>query len=644
MKMSILKISIVLFLLPVMSKAGNINIYDAERVARNYYFEQTGVTQENIVFEKTISYMNNNKQIVYYIFDVEKDNGFVIVSAEDAYYPIIAYSNNSNFKMDGMPDHLIDLYEEYSNKITFIRNNKIIATGEISSEWAKYNIELTSFFPSKNVDAVLLTTGNWNQDGGFDDWVPTNDEGTPPVGCVATAMGIIMNYWKYPMRGTGSAAYYSTFSSQTLSVNFENSIYPWNLMDNNNSGNSYEACISYHCGVALHMSYSIDGSGSYVNWGANSAKNCFINYFKYNNSTISFQSKNNYSDTYWKQLLKTEIDNSRPMLYRGVSNDGGHAWVCDGYNNSDLFHYNFGWGGINNGYYDINNVNGFTSDNGAIIGIQPIGSNTYPNAPQNLSAGVDTDNTTDFTINLSWEAPQSKDVVNYKIFRIDYESNGYHHQIVEVADVPGNITNYLDDNLEPGEKNYIVQAIYATDESEVVDAYIQEGFNIRFNFFDTDGNPVQSVASTLSNGTYNVQKPGTFYTYATFNFVPWGDNYSITVEKPGFTTTTDNISFVNEDRIYDVILGEGLVEIENPEFSGKFNIYPNPADETLYVTIDGDVNEYKFMIYDISGKLLKTQIINSNTNKIDINRFNKGLYFLKITSEKESYTKTFIKK
>ena len=64
------------------------------------------------------------------------------------------------------------------------------------------------------------------------------------------------------------------------------------------------------------------------------------------------------------------MNNNRPIIYVGYSNDGGHAWNIDGYED-DYFHNNWGWGGSQNGYYLLSSLYGFVYDQGALINMIP---------------------------------------------------------------------------------------------------------------------------------------------------------------------------------------------------------------------------------------------------------------------------------
>ena len=83
-----------------------------------------------------------------------------------------------------------------------------------------------------------------------------------------------------------------------------------------------------------------------------------------------------YNATDCKNLLKSELDARHPVYYSGSGTDGGHAWVCDGYRNSDSkFHMNWGWSGVSNGYFTIGALTTpagtFNSSNSIVCGIKP---------------------------------------------------------------------------------------------------------------------------------------------------------------------------------------------------------------------------------------------------------------------------------
>jgi hypothetical protein len=81
-------------------------------------------------------------------------------------------------------------------------------------------------------------------------------------------------------------------------------------------------------------------------------------------------------DVKWREMICNEIDNRRPIEYAGASPEGGHAFILDGYNSSNQYHFNWGWGGSYNGWFAMSALNptasaSYNSSKLAIIGIQP---------------------------------------------------------------------------------------------------------------------------------------------------------------------------------------------------------------------------------------------------------------------------------
>lgn len=213
-------------------------------------------------------------------------------------------------------------------------------------------------------------------------------------------MAQIMKYWNYPTQGNGTQTYtHETYGQQT--ANFGSTTYDWNNMLNTYSNSATQAqknavaTLMYHCGVAVMMDYGVSstgGSGAVTVGSSNgTAEYALKTYFLYKN-TLNGCRRSDYTDQTWKNMLTTDLDASRPVIYTGRGEGGGHCFICDGYNNSDQFHFNWGWGGYCDGFYAINSLEpgtgGIGSGNGtynesqsAIFGIEPnAGLFAIPNA------------------------------------------------------------------------------------------------------------------------------------------------------------------------------------------------------------------------------------------------------------------------
>ena len=69
-------------------------------------------------------------------------------------------------------------------------------------------------------------------------------------------------------------------------------------------------------------------------------------------------------------MLKENLDKCGPMPYGGASQEGGHAFVVDGYTSKNYFHFNFGWSGHNNGFYRTPDIEYYDSQD-AIFNLMP---------------------------------------------------------------------------------------------------------------------------------------------------------------------------------------------------------------------------------------------------------------------------------
>jgi len=194
------------------------------------------------------------------------------------------------------------------------------------------------------------------------------------VGCVAVAMGQAMNYWKYPDQGIGFNMYYLP-DYGFLSADFETAFYDFGSMDNNYPTEA-SSLLLFHAGISVNMHYSPYGSGASVCWDSNSAQAALDENFQYNDD-ITCMNKVDYSNDDWSLIIKDQLDRGWPVIYRGYSESAGHAWNIDGYDESDYFHCNWGWGGSANGYYYLDplsdNSISFIENQAALLNILPEG-------------------------------------------------------------------------------------------------------------------------------------------------------------------------------------------------------------------------------------------------------------------------------
>jgi hypothetical protein len=144
----------------------------------------------------------------------------------------------------------------------------------------------------------------------------------------------------------------------------------------------------YHAGVSVDMSYSAGGSGAITQQAAQE----FIDHFKFS-TKAQYVSKASYSSPAWHILIRSNLIDSKPVMYRGMDGSSGHAFILDGFQYPEFYHINWGWGGWHNGYYYFNNLNSgngdFNTDQGAIINLYPSTMAGNPNAISETSSAND---------------------------------------------------------------------------------------------------------------------------------------------------------------------------------------------------------------------------------------------------------------
>lgn len=353
-KQTLIRLALIpLFLSVVITVAqSQVSSEEATLVAKNFYLER--------IFQKPD--FQSIPQQVEEVFLVEKEgiglyyvvnigDGFVLVSAAEKVWPVPAYSFESHFIKPETEENVIAWLRQYEKQIMDANSRNAPPTLEISQAWQKYSNP--DFRPEESIklrDMEPMLVSKWNQGKYYNEFCPADPAGPGGhcyAGCVATAMGQVMNYFRFPETGLGSYTYYLP-TYDTISADFGNTTYRWNEMVNSvGSSNHAVAELLFHLGVSVDMVYGPNGSGMYNHKAAYSLKT----YFKYSPETQYCYRDSTTMD--WDSLLVTHLDQRIPMYYAGwsVPNINGHAFVCDGYQGDHYYHFNWGWGGSYDGYF-----------------------------------------------------------------------------------------------------------------------------------------------------------------------------------------------------------------------------------------------------------------------------------------------------
>ncbi len=415
-----------------------------------------------------------------YIFDRPASSGYLIVSADDTATPLLGYADSGSFDANNMPPQLEWWLSEYASQIDYASANGIKNT----------------YAPIANKKEIApLVKTKWNQGTPYNNLCPSVNNVKCPSGCVATAMAQVMKFWNYPDVGTGRVT--ATLPSGGTGegfINLAQKPFDWNNMIDSYSGYDYTneqgnavATLMQAAGYAAKMNYAPGGSGALsINAAISLSKN-----FKYN-PNIQYLQRLYFNASEWNEIVYNELAAGRPILYGGQSTSVGHEFVCDGYDGNGYFHFNWGWGGMSDGYFILDALNpnsvgtgggaggGYNSRQDIIIGIQPssVETDVYLTQFGNLSASASGSN-----ISLA---------LNYN----------------------GNVGNWVNAGIS-AVKVRMGAEIVSVDNSEIKPQYVRlfsndidipaltlNGYNISYQ--GIKGNATVSIPSILPNGKYKV--------------------------------------------------------------------------------------------------------------------------------------------
>ena len=498
--------------------AGPVDQQKAQKLGAKF-LSTTALNQKNADIQlNLVSAAVNREAIDYYVFNVENGEGFVIIAGDDRVKPILAYSTTGQFDPNNVAEGFQFTLDGFREEINYVREHNLAATSDIIAEWRSVE-KMGSLNRGGQTRAVVgpLCQTLWNQNFPWNSQCPEDPEGSGGhvyAGCVATAMGQVMKFWEWPNTGTGSYSYNPAGYAQQ-SANFGATEYHFELMPNVLDSTSTEeeyfeiAQLLHHLGISVDMQYSGNGSGAY----SEMVPNALRNYFRYNCDEHETNWGGGwwgggYPNEQWAQMLKDGgLDEQIPLYYSGSddSGSGGHAFVCDGYDENDYFHFNWGWSGrddawcpigaLNTTKYAFNTFNGFTGH------IVP-NSDEYAQRPDSVTNMQVIENNNFKGVKLQWTNPtltvEGSDLssITSVTIRRNFEV------IAELTDAQvGADMEFEDNDLEPGLYEY---AIFVTNEAGISrttyrSILVGEKCDITFQLHDDGGNGWKGAAISVTS-------------------------------------------------------------------------------------------------------------------------------------------------
>ncbi len=329
----------------------------------------------------------------FYVFNTP-GAGFTIVSADDRLPVILGFSENGEFDYNLIPPAMRWWLSQYTQEITSF----LTVDPEISSSVRR--VQKASPGDLSPIEPILHT--QWDQTAPYNNLCPMDaSTGRRSVtGCVATAMAQIMRHYEWPINPTGQNGGY-VFSGTTLE--WDNMLDTYTDYNYTSEQATAVATLMRQCGAAVDMMYSSYASGAY----SNDVPNALATYFDYNKS-MELKWRDYYSQSEWNKIVYAELEANRPVYYSGQSDQGGHAFVCDGYLENNFFHFNWGRSGYQDGSFLLNALTpatggtgsyggGYNANQSIITGLRPSQGETERQVTL-LSTGAFTYNGSSFVI------------------------------------------------------------------------------------------------------------------------------------------------------------------------------------------------------------------------------------------------------
>lgn len=306
--------------------------YEAKTFAADFWNNMHQAKCRNVLNMRLLYSATNG-----YLYVPENDRGFVWVSGENGYPVILGYGSEMLTSESDMPDMLRQWM-----------NTKPSSKGLVRT--------------SKNVGKAVkpLLDSEWTQDAPFNNLCPyyRYDDGSVSdvrcqVGCVATATSEVMRYYAYPAALCDTLYGWST-PHYTLSDVTPGKKLDWiNILDSYNNDYSLNesqavAELSLYVGMACHMNYGVEASGSQIFYLIEPLHRVF------DYSYVTFYDRARFSPANWNKMLHFELQRGVPLVYSAFNFVfSGHAFVIDGVDENGFYHVRWGNGSNYNGYFDI---------------------------------------------------------------------------------------------------------------------------------------------------------------------------------------------------------------------------------------------------------------------------------------------------
>lgn len=527
----------------------------------------------------------------YYVFANGEDKGFTIVSGDDRMPEVVGYSAQGTYDPDHLPANYVGFMKAYQETVeALLKGDAQVSRGLAEvRQWRAERAGTAAVAP-------LLDGIKWDQREPYNNMCPLyNGTNRSVTGCVASAMAQVMMYYRYPEKLKSTIESYTTKAyGINIPAIYSGATYDWDNMlpdysksDYNSAQADAVAKLMYHCGAAVKMDYGPSSR-------ANVTPTILATYFGYDADLMQDLTRTVFTLQQWMTLIDNELKAKRPILYSGQASDEGHEFVCDGSDGKGLYHINWGWGGYQDGYFDLtilqptkggagsgSAVDGYNRNCSMIIGIAPDNGKvdeplaSYPqimSINQNAQCGITWTKTTRANVSENFQAEattcfanqSTSDFIGYFAYGIK-KGNG---SIVPVSNYSRqwNMPKVLPDGRTYG--------TYDQNPTLTISYPFPQGINVIYPIYSSDTKNWH-VCSFYNNQPFIINVDATKLTPVTTPLAA-----TVTAEDGLYTGMTNplTVTFTNSmDMEFN-----GLVKIYT---NTKDNTKPNSPDFDLYITI-----------------------------------------------------------
>lgn len=349
----------------------SINESQALSIAKRFAVDHK-LPSTSLKLEHKATHLNattGGNKAAYYVFNASNMGGYIIVAGDDRAPAVLGYSDKGTFDSNNLPEAMQGLLEGYAAQIEALDHGAKAET-----------------LRSSGAAISPLVHAAWSQNAPYNILLPYFGGSHAVTGCVATAMAQVMHYWQWPARPTTTIPSYTTSTNHIFRPALDPVDFDWQAMHDtylttdtlSNEALAVAQLLKY-CDQSVEMDFMNGASGA----PTARVPLALSTYFGYKGSAHTLK-RDNYTSQEWNDTIYNELAARRPVIYSGSKRTGGHAFICDGYDGNGLFHINWGWNGLSNGYFLLNVINadaqgtgsasgtyGYIYDQGIIVGLEP---------------------------------------------------------------------------------------------------------------------------------------------------------------------------------------------------------------------------------------------------------------------------------